>query len=102
MLSYCVGERVSVEVVLRYGSCILVKMPCFGCKAPMWWVDIRKKGSPVQWGDLFSLGMVLEVRLYLDLVVVQGTYQFHGASAKHRNSIWRFNSRHEKYLLTSS
>ena len=49
----------------------------------MWWVDIRKKGSPGQWGDLFSLGMVLEVRLYLDLVVVQGTYQFHGASAKH-------------------
>ena len=45
-------------------------MPCFGCKAPIWWVDIRKKGSTGQWGDLFSLGAVLEVQLYLDLVVV--------------------------------
>ena len=35
ILGDCVGERLTLEVAPRYGSCKLVKMPCLRCKAPL-------------------------------------------------------------------
>lgn len=72
--------------MVRYGSCILVKTPCFGFKAPIWWFVIEKRVSPGQWGtkDLISLVMIMQVHIYLDLVVVRETYHFHSATAKYR------------------
>ena len=32
MLDDCAGERLSLEVILRYWLCKSVKMPSFGCK----------------------------------------------------------------------
>ena len=36
MLGDYVGERLSKEIVIRYLSCKLVKIACFGRKAPLW------------------------------------------------------------------
>ena len=88
MLSYCVGEKVQIRVAVRYGSCILVKTPFFGFKAPIWWVVIEKRVSPDQWGtnDLIYLVMIMQVHIYLDLAVVRETYHFHSEKAKYRFS----------------
>ena len=43
MLHDCVYERLTLEVVLRYGSCKLIKIPSFGCKVPLWCVLTEKR-----------------------------------------------------------
>ena len=42
MLGDCVGERLKLEVALRYGSCKLVTFPSFYCKMV---ASYQKNGS---------------------------------------------------------
>ena len=37
ILGDCVGEMLSVEILIRFLSCKLVKLVCLGCKAPLWY-----------------------------------------------------------------
>ena len=45
MLNDCVGERLTLEIITRYGSYKLVKTPSFGCKLPFWHVLPKNNGS---------------------------------------------------------
>ena len=45
MLNGCVGERLTLEIITRYGSYKLVKTPSFGCKLPLWHVLPENNGS---------------------------------------------------------
>ena len=36
ILCGCVGERMTLQFVLRYRSCKLAKIPSFACKIPLW------------------------------------------------------------------
>ena len=42
MLHDCVGERLTIRVVLKYGPRKLTKIPIFGCKVPLLCVLIEK------------------------------------------------------------
>ena len=42
MLCDCVGERLALEVALRYWSCIYIKISIFGCKVPLCFVHTEK------------------------------------------------------------
>ena len=42
MLCDCVGERLTLEVALRYWSCIYIKISIFGCKVPLCFVHTEK------------------------------------------------------------
>ena len=51
MLRDCIGERLTLEVVLRYGSCRLVNIPSFDCKVPLLCdVFLRKSESLSKFG----------------------------------------------------
>ena len=49
MFGYCVEERVSQEVVLKYGSCIPVKMPNF------WLLGTKLDVSLGRLGDMINI-----------------------------------------------
>lgn len=42
MLHDCVGERLTLRVVLKYGPCKFAKIPIFGCKLPFLCVLMQK------------------------------------------------------------
>ena len=54
MLGDCAGEKLTLKVVLRYGSRKLVKTPSFGYKLQLWCV-ITKNGS---FGELGHQGFI--------------------------------------------
>ena len=54
MLVNWVGERLTLEVVLRYWSFKWIKIPSFGCKGPLW-CFLRKNGQLRWTGTVFSL-----------------------------------------------
>ena len=60
IFGYCVGERVSLLIVLRYGSCISVKTTSFACLEQNlrrgWRVEVwRRRGTNNLFGQKLFL-----------------------------------------------
>ena len=56
MLHDCVGERLTLRVVLKYGPCKFAKIPIFGCKLPF--LCVLMENRQLMWIDtprIFSL-----------------------------------------------
>ena len=55
MLRDCVNERLTLEIVLRYRSCKLIKISTFGCKVPCGVFSLKRQLSWIKTPRIYGL-----------------------------------------------
>ena len=70
MLRDCVGERLTLEVVLRYGSCKLVNTTSFDCKIPF--MFLQKNDSLSELGHQRFIAFLVAHWVCYRIVTVRG------------------------------
>ena len=63
MLGACFYGRLTLETVLRYGSCKLIKTSSFGCKVLLW--DVLNKKWQLRWIEKPKIYSLFDGRLDL-------------------------------------